>query len=185
MKHLIPTVAARAANLLSAWLGLNSLTKADVGDRESSHGGIAMILGAMAADRTPPPPANVEARIAAYIEAHLASRLKGRETYGCYVCFDSDYGPGRELDALSEACEIGTAWPNKSTISISMYPEGQISIHDKRGYGAEGLTHHLVEGRGWLVSPCNIDRRILPIVLAAVDAGQVDADLIRLDRLSA
>lgn len=173
----ITIIANRAAAVLAEWIGLSPLAKSNNGDR-SSAGGIGMILGAMVAAKAPPPPTDATSRMAARIKASIASQLERRGGQ-VWMTYDVDYGPGRELSDLSEACDIKSSWPIKSCLNITIY-ENRVSICDRRGYGAEGLTHHLVDGR-WVVSPCTIDSRLMPMVLAAVERGEVDANIVRID----
>lgn len=171
-QRIIEAIATRAANLLAEWIDLNPLAKSNNGD-QSSAGGMAMVLGAMLAAKAPPPPTDAIERMHKHIAAKVTEAVKRRELDGyMWMTFDVDYGPGRELTELATACEIKSSWPIKSCLNISTY-RGKVSICDRRGYGAEGLTHYLLDGRGWLVSPSNIDSRILPIVVAAVDRGEV------------
>ncbi len=174
-QQTIEQVAARAAVILTRWLGLDPLSKNDNGDR-ASRGGLAMVLGALAHSKSPPPPEDVTARILRYVEAQVAAKAKQDHGNGLWMTYDVDYGPGRELSALAQACEIASQWPNKSVLNITAY-RGKVTVCDRQGYGAEGTTYHLVDDRGWLASPCSIDGRLLPLVIAAVDRAEVAQDV--------
>jgi len=176
-RHVIELVAARAAELLGEWIGLSPFAKSDNGD-ESSVGGLAMVLGAMLAAKAPPPPPDAVERMRDHILADIAGRAKNGQVMR--MTYDVDYGPGRELSRLAESCEIKSSWPIKSHLTIYLH-HSKTSIYNKRNYGAEGLTHYLIDGRGWIVSPSTIDARVLPIVLAAIDRGDVSPDVARLE----
>lgn len=168
----IQFISTLAASLLSEWIGLSPIAKSNNGD-DTPTGGIALFLGAMLASKAPPPPANAADRMAKYIAADIARR---RDRDSLWMTYDVDYGPGRELSDLAKSCEIASSWPIKSGLTITMY-NGRVSVQDRRGYGDEGLTYYLEPGRGWLVSPANIDRRLMPTVIAAVDAGTIDSGI--------
>lgn len=180
----IGLVSHRAATLLAGWLGVNPLAKNDNGDR-SSGGGLSMVL-AMAYGDLPPPPSDVVARMAKYIAGIISDKLKRYPDGGLYLTFDTDYGPGRELTALSQTCEIKTQWPIKSMMSIGGGGGFTLHISDCRGYQAEGLRHYLIDGKGWLVTPCSsISDRLMPYIVRDIERGDIPADVARIEAFSA
>jgi hypothetical protein len=179
---LLTETARRAALLLADWINLGSVDKSDSG---TSLLATALLARLDAATATPPP-ADVVTQIAAELERQFYEQ---RNMALVYVSLSTDYGPNHTLSALAETCGISSTWPIKSRLSISFgenHHSGRVeppTIFDSRGYGDEGSVYTLVADRGWLVTPCPLDARFLPVVLAALDRGELAAGLAKLEPL--
>ena len=177
-RDAITLLAARAASILMQWAGLSPLRKNDNGDRTSEASGLAMMLGAMA-DKTGPLPDDAESKMAAHIEAKLREQTARREG-SIYYTLDVDYGPGRELSELTDACGLSVSWPIKSSLGVCMYPNSEPGqVCNRQGYGASGCMYSIVpERESWLITDgFSVDRRVRAIVFDAVKAGSTVATI--------
>lgn len=175
----IKLIAARAALILADWLNVNPARKVDNGDR-SSTGGMTMMFGLMTQQNEPPPPADIVQKMTDYLVGALSEHAAKRQ-HGIYFSLDCDYGPGRELAALSDACGIQTSWPWKTHMTIRAFPGSGIMVSSSQGHQAPHINHHFVDNVGWVVSECSIDPKLMPTILAAITGGTLASEVARLD----
>jgi len=168
-------IADRVALILGEWLNVSPARKVDNGD--PAHGGMTMLLGMMAQAKEPAPTPDIVPRMS----AHLLNVLRAAAQGSIYLSLRCDYGPDRTLADLSEACDIKTSWPWKTTMTVTAYADTGISVRYSQGYRAPWVYHQYLPGEGWLVSACSIDRLLVPTVRAAIKAGTIDPEIAKLD----
>lgn len=165
-------LATRTADLLSRWAGLPVLAKLQIGDVSGDGMAYMAISGVVKNGDVNAP---THAAIVAYVK-----KILDRSGDGAYVTFDTDYGPGRALRDLSDACGImDNVWPNKSMMHVNkIYSDGSgsNSVSVSTGYHGRTTTHYLTSD-GWLVTGTSVAPCLHDVVRRACERGELDKNV--------
>jgi hypothetical protein len=174
-ENALRLIAARVASILLTWLRQRPGEKHDNND-QSPQGMLTHMFASRVAETLPELPTDIEAQMSVAVLKQLSTwNNEGR----CYLSWACDYHPNQSLTELSEALGIEheglvSSWPWKTSISLQINRDNVVVAHDVR---RNHVAEHFVADVGWVVSVCNIDSRLMPIVVDAVRSGKLSQDV--------